>query len=97
MIHQVELHPNKVNHCCGFLAGSVIGPLFFKNNVGEAITVNGERYRRMITYFIRPKKEVIGVNLDDMWFQQNSTASRTVDVRRTFRTNDIQVWFLSQR
>ncbi|EFN75581.1 hypothetical protein EAI_08637, partial [Harpegnathos saltator] len=74
-------HPQKVTVWCGFWAGGVIGPYFFENDVGEAITVNGERYRTMITNFFWPKLNDMDV---DMWFQQDGatchTADATVDI-----------------
>jgi hypothetical protein len=39
---QVTMHPQNVTIWCGFWVVSVIGPNFFKNDVGEAITVHGE-------------------------------------------------------
>lgn len=76
-IHQVELHPKKVTVWCGFWAGGIIGPFFFENDVGEAITVNGERYRRMITDLFLPALDDMG--LDDMWFQQDGATCHTAD------------------
>jgi len=40
-------------------SGGIIGPYFFQNEAGVAITVNGERYRSMISNFLWPK-------IDDM-------------------------------
>lgn len=48
----------------------VIGPLIFENVVGEAIIVNGKRYRSMIANFFWSKLDEISVNVDDMGFQQ---------------------------
>ena len=76
-VHQVAMHPQKVTVWCGFWAGGVIGPYFFENDVGEAITVTGERYRRMITDFFWPKLD--DIHLDDMWFQQDGATSHTAD------------------
>lgn len=39
------MHPQKVTVWYAFWAGGVIDPYFFEKDVGEAITVNGERYR----------------------------------------------------
>ncbi|XP_061380157.1 uncharacterized protein LOC133319497 [Danaus plexippus] len=43
-VHQVAMHPQKVTVWCGFWAGGVIGPYFFENDNGVAVTVNGRRY-----------------------------------------------------
>ncbi|MFR7076297.1 DUF4817 domain-containing protein [Streptococcus pneumoniae] len=49
---------------------------------GAAITVNGERYRSMITNFFWPKLD--DMDTDDMWFQQDGatchTAHATMDI-----------------
>ena len=47
-VRRVAMRSQKVIVWCGFWAGGVIGPYLFENDVGEAITVNGERYRSMI-------------------------------------------------
>lgn len=81
-VHQVAMHPQKVTVWCGFWAGGVIGPYFFENDNGVAVTVNGERYRSMITNFFWP--EIENMDLDNMWFQQDDatchTAHATMDV-----------------
>lgn len=66
----------------GFAA--TIGPYFFENEVGQAVTVNGVRYRKMITDFLWP--EIEDMDLDDMWFQQDGatchTANETITLLR---------------
>ena len=37
-------HPKRVTVWCGFWSRVIIGPLFFENEQGEGITVNGDRY-----------------------------------------------------
>ena len=36
-------HPKRVTVCCGFWSRGIIGPFFFENEHGEAVTVNGDR------------------------------------------------------
>ena len=50
-IHEKPLHAQRATVWCGFWAGGVIGPYFFENDAGNAVTVNGVRYRNMITEF----------------------------------------------
>jgi len=38
---QERVHPEKVTVWCGFWSGGIIGPYFFQNEAGVAITVNG--------------------------------------------------------
>lgn len=50
----------------------------FGNDVGEAITVNGEHYRTMITEFLC--LELNFMEVCDMWFQQNGTTDARLDI-----------------
>ncbi|GFV61407.1 uncharacterized protein TNCV_446231 [Trichonephila clavipes] len=45
------LHPEKLTVWCALWAGGTIGPYFFKNDESHNVTVNGDRYRAMITNF----------------------------------------------
>lgn len=76
------MHPEKVTVWYGFWADGVIGSYFFENNVGQAITVNGERYISMITNFFWP--ELGNLDTNDIWFQQDGatchTAHATLDI-----------------
>ncbi|GFV16559.1 putative DD41D transposase [Trichonephila clavipes] len=48
---ETPLHPEKLTVWCSLWAGGIIGPYFFKNDEGHNVTVNGDRYRAMITNF----------------------------------------------
>ena len=62
----------------------IIEPFFFENDQGEAITVNGDRYRAMLNEFLLTKIEE--EDIGNIWFQQDSvtchTAEATLDVLR---------------
>ena len=47
-IQHRSLHSEKVTVWYGFWFGSIIGPYFFQNKPGAALTINGERYTSMI-------------------------------------------------
>jgi len=49
---------------------------FFENDDGATITVNSQRYDRMITNFFGP--EIKDMDLDNMWFQQDGATSHTI-------------------
>ncbi|GFY32213.1 putative transposable element [Trichonephila clavipes] len=55
---------------------------FFKNDEGHNVTVNGDRYRAMITNFIIP--ELNTHDVQELWFQQDGatchTARATIDL-----------------
>ncbi|GFX28637.1 DUF4817 domain-containing protein [Trichonephila clavipes] len=73
---ETPLHPEKLTVWCALWAGGIIGPYFFKNDEGHNVTVNGDRYRAMITNFFIPELN----NHDDqeLWFQQDGETCHTV-------------------
>ena len=50
-------HPKRVSVWCGFWSRHIIGPFFFENEQGEAVTVNGDRYWAMLNEFLFTKIE----------------------------------------
>ncbi|GFY12614.1 uncharacterized protein TNCV_2448051 [Trichonephila clavipes] len=52
---ETPLHPETLSVWCALWAGGIIGPYFFKNDEGHNVTVNGDRYRAMITNFFIPE------------------------------------------
>ncbi|GFS66672.1 uncharacterized protein TNCV_229351 [Trichonephila clavipes] len=52
---ETPLHPEKLTVWSALWAGGIIGPYFFKNDEGHNVTVNGDRYRAMITNFFIPE------------------------------------------
>ncbi|GFU59307.1 transposable element Tc3 transposase [Trichonephila clavipes] len=73
---EAPLHPEKLT---GALYGLVES--FFKNDEGHNVTVNGDRYRAMITNFFIP--ELNNHDVQELWFQQDGatchTARATID------------------
>ncbi|GFX53697.1 DUF4817 domain-containing protein [Trichonephila clavipes] len=72
---ETPLHPEKLTVWCALWAGGIIGPYFFKNDEGHKVTVNGDRYRAMITNFFIPELNNHGVQ--ELWFQQDSATCPT--------------------
>ncbi|GFW87753.1 putative DD41D transposase [Trichonephila clavipes] len=79
---ETPLHPEKLTVWCALWAGGFIGPYFFKNDEGHNVTVNGDRYRAMITNFFIP--ELNNHDVQELWFQQDGatchTARATIDL-----------------
>ncbi|GFU99028.1 uncharacterized protein TNCV_1614041 [Trichonephila clavipes] len=79
---ETPLHPEKLTVWCALWAGGIIGPYFFKNDEGHSVTVNGDRYRAMITNFFIP--ELNNHDVQELWFQQDGatchTARATIDL-----------------
>lgn len=74
-MQEQQMHPLRVTVWCGFWSGGVIGPYFFEDDEGNAVTVTGERYRRMITEFLWP--QLVNINTQEIWFQQDGATSHT--------------------
>ncbi|GFS76059.1 putative transposable element [Trichonephila clavipes] len=79
---ETPLHPEKLTVWCALRAGAIIGPYFFKNDDGHNVTVNGDRYRAMITNFFI--SELNNHDVQELWFQQDGatchTALATIDL-----------------
>ncbi|GFW91207.1 putative transposable element [Trichonephila clavipes] len=79
---ETPLHPEKLTVWCALWAGGIIGPYFYKNDEGHNVTVNGDRYRAMITNFFIP--ELNNHVVQELWFQQDGatchTARATIDL-----------------
>ncbi|GFX98382.1 putative DD41D transposase [Trichonephila clavipes] len=75
---ETPLHPEKLTVWCALWAGES----FFKNDEGHNVTVNGDRYRAMITNFLIP--ELNNHDVQELWFQQDGatchTARATIDL-----------------
>ncbi|GFV01305.1 uncharacterized protein TNCV_3375391 [Trichonephila clavipes] len=82
---ETPLHPEKLTVWCALWAGGIIGPYFFKNDEGHNVTVNGDRYRAMITNFFIP--ELNNHDVQELWFQQDRakchTGRATIDLFKT--------------
>ncbi|GFV01375.1 putative transposable element, partial [Trichonephila clavipes] len=85
---ETPLHSEKLIVWCALWAGGIIGPYFFKTDEGHNVTINGDRYRAMITNFFIP--ELNNHDVQELWFQQDGatchTARATIDLLKdTFR------------
>ncbi|GFU03032.1 putative DD41D transposase [Trichonephila clavipes] len=79
---ETPLHPEKLTVWCALRAGGIIGQYFFKNDEGHNVTVNGDRYKAMITNLFIP--ELNNRDVQELWFQQDGakyhTARATIDL-----------------
>ena len=66
---------------CAVTYSCVIGPYFFEDKNGGAVTVTAERYNHMLNTFFLP--ELQKLNLKDMWMQQNGATSHTARLSMT--------------
>ncbi|GFU57275.1 uncharacterized protein TNCV_3634651 [Trichonephila clavipes] len=72
---ETPLHPEKLTVWCALWAGGIIGPYFFKNDGSHNVTVNGDRYRAMITNFFIP--ELNNHDVQELCFQQDGATCHT--------------------
>ena len=50
-------HPKRAAVWCGFWSRGITVPVFFENEQGEAVTVNGDHYRAILNEFLFTKIE----------------------------------------
>ena len=74
---QCGMKPEKCTAWCALWAGGVLGPYFFEDEQGNSVTVNGSRYRDMLSNFLFPAVEDLGV--EGLWFQQNGATCHTAE------------------
>ena len=71
------LHSEKVVVWCGLTSSGIIGPYFFEDEEGNAVTVNSQRYVHMLTTFLAPELRQHGIALETTWFQQDGATAHT--------------------
>ncbi|GFV36606.1 transposable element Tc3 transposase [Trichonephila clavipes] len=75
---ETPLHPEKLTVWCALWAGGIL----FQKDEGHNVTVNGDRYRAMITNFFIP--ELNNHDVQELWFQQDGAtyhaARATIDL-----------------
>uniref|UniRef100_A0A6P7EY70 Uncharacterized protein LOC114324347 n=1 Tax=Diabrotica virgifera virgifera TaxID=50390 RepID=A0A6P7EY70_DIAVI len=67
-VQALPLHSEKTTVWCGLWASGIVGSYIFKTETGQNVTVNGDRYRDMITDYLVP--EIVVSSLSDIWFQK---------------------------
>jgi len=56
----------------------VIGPFYFEDEAGRAITVNSACYTEMLRAFLELKLQRLDVETQTLWFQQDGATAHTV-------------------
>ena len=74
-IHERPLHAAKVTVWCGIMSSLIIEPYFFEEVNGDAVTVNGNRYRQMIQEYLLP--EIGDNNTGNIFFHQDGATAHT--------------------
>lgn len=69
------LHSPRVTVWCAVSSRAIIGPYFFEDDNGRNVTVNGDRYLKMINEFFLPSLRRRRIPLARTWFQQDGATS----------------------
>jgi hypothetical protein len=65
---------------CGVASFGVIGPYFFEDEAGRAVTVNSARYTEMLRIFLEPELQRLGVETQTVWFQQDGAMAHSLGI-----------------
>lgn len=84
-LHEKPLHSPRVTVWCAVSREHVIGPFFFEED-GVAVTVNANRYVRMINDFFFLQLQMHNLQ-QDVWFQQDGATAHTARVSMTLLRN----------
>jgi len=74
-LHQCPLHSERLTVCGGIASFGVLGPYFFEDNAGAAVTVTSERYVTMLHNFCEPELSRRRIDLSSVWFQQDGATA----------------------
>ena len=58
----------------------MIGPYFFEDEQGRAVTKNAHRYDMMLQNFVEPELRQHNVEYHNLWFQQDGATARTGNI-----------------
>lgn len=75
-LHQRPLHSLKVTVWSGVFSEGIIGPYFFED-AGSTVTVTSARYVEMLNTFLGPELQRRGVEVSQLWFQQDGATAHT--------------------
>jgi len=76
-LNQLPLHGERFTVWYGIESFGVLGPYFFEDNEGAAVTVTSECRVAMLRNFCEPKLRRRGLDLSSVWFQQDGATIHT--------------------
>jgi hypothetical protein len=76
-IHQKPLHSEKVIVWCGVASFGVIGPCFFEDEAGRAVTVNSARYTEILLTFLELELQRLDVENQTLLFHPDGATAHT--------------------
>ena len=81
-LHQRPLHSLKVTVWCAVFSEGIVGPYFFEEG-GSTVTVTSARYVQMLDTFLQPELQRRGVDVSQVWFQQDGATAHTARLSMT--------------
>jgi hypothetical protein len=78
-IHQKPLHSKKVIVWCGVASFGVIGPFFFEDEAGKAVTVNSACYTDMLRTFLELELQRLGAETQTLVSAKRGNSSHCED------------------
>jgi hypothetical protein len=96
-LHVKPLHSQTVTVRSATLAFDIIGPYFYEDETGNAVTVTSDCYVHMVNEFLLPELRRRDTDLATFWFQQDvptaHTARQSMNALRTVRTShNLPLW-----
>jgi hypothetical protein len=76
-VHQRPLYSNKFTVRCGIESFGVLGPYFFEDNNGAAVTVITEGHVEMLRNFCERELRRHAIDPPSVWFQQDGATAHT--------------------
>ena len=80
-VAQKPLHSPKVTAWCAMSTLGIFGPFFFEER-GETVTVNAERYIKVLKKFYKELKTRFPGYLKRLWFQQDGASPHSAHITR---------------
>ena len=80
-VYQKQVHDLKVTAWVAMSSQGIIGPYFFMDENSETVTVNSDRYLKMLTRFWREIGRFVGIDMrDEQYFMQDGAAPHTARI-----------------
>lgn len=80
ILQERPLHSARVTVWCAVGEVGVIGPYFFENDNGAAVTVTADRYLEMLNNFFLPALRRRRIAIRNIWFQQDGATAHTARI-----------------
>jgi hypothetical protein len=76
-LHVKPLHSQRGTVWSEILAFGIIGPYFFEDEPGNAVTVTSDRYVHMVNEFLLQELRRLDMDIATFWFQQDGAIAHT--------------------